>query len=246
MEKGTCWALCFLHTAFFDIPVGLMKTITERQIWHGRENSLEAKQLLQAAVSSLPLQVFSDRPWIGNKIGKIQVSHVDLILSSVWWLAILKLFYRRWFPGMTSSFRYSLIQGPEMSLLCFCSVSVSPSACLSLLQPHGHSIWLSLYAHIPKPGAEEVCVPSFLANSLMLTLIRLDWVTSPSWNNHYGQRDEIDCFGYLLLWNKLLQNLGIKTTICSLFSRLLWVRNLGKLSWVARAWDSLWTYSWIY
>lgn len=133
-----------------------------------------------------------------------------------------------------------------ISLLCFCSVSVSHSACLSLLQPHGHSIWLSLYVHIPKPRAEEVCVPSFLANSLMLALIRLDWVASPSWNNHYGQRDEIDYFGYLLLWNKLLQNLGTKTTICSLFSRLLWVRNLGKLSWVTWAWDSLWTYSWIY
>lgn len=31
MEKGNCWALLFLHTGFLDIPVGLVKTITERQ-----------------------------------------------------------------------------------------------------------------------------------------------------------------------------------------------------------------------
>lgn len=68
----------------------------------------------------------------------------------------------------------------------------------------------------------------------------------PSRNSHYGQRDEIDCSGYLLLWNKSLQNLGTKTTVISLFSWFLWVRHLGKVSWVTLAWGPLWTCSQIY
>lgn len=246
MEKGNCWALLFLHTGFLDIPVGLVKTIPERQTWRGRKaawrpNGCSRWQWALCLCGSFNVRRVMDREWNRKDSGITQGSNSVICTATC---SSELCFTASDFQG------WLLASGPTdvtvISLLCFCRVSVSPSACLSLLQPDGQSIWRSLCAHIPKLGGEKVCVPSFLANSLTLTLITQDQIMCPSRNSHYDQRDEIDCSGYLLLWNKSLQNLGTKTTVISLFSWFLWVRHLGKVSWVTLAWGPLWTCSQIY